>query len=119
MNPSQHQVNFEYETTRVAEDGIFTALPEKLSEQLQFDEVQLQGPPTSKRITLWFRSGAKRVYHIRLIRSAGRRLVQIGGMDPATVLRTISICRDHFDAWFGITPSDIQSTLDAHQHKPD
>lgn len=115
MNPTQphHTVHLQYETTRVPDDGIFTALPEKLSEQLQFDHVQLQGPPTSKRITLWFRSGAKRVYHIRIIRTTGRRLVEIGGLDPATVLRTIHICRDHFDEWFGITPSDIKSTLES------
>ena len=112
VNPetTYHTIDLEYSSIKEeTNDGIFSELPEKLAPTLQFDHITLQGPPASKRITLWFRSGAKRVYHIRLIRKTGRCLVQIGGLEPATVLKTISICRDHFDNWFGISAQDIQN----------
>lgn len=90
-------------------EGALAELPKKLSGELQFDSIQLDGLPASKRFTLWFRYGAKRVFHVRMIRTGGRCLVEMGGIDPVKMLKTLNICRDHFDAWFDITSKDIRA----------
>jgi hypothetical protein len=79
----------------------------KLSNVIEFDNMGLDGLPNSKRLTLWFRHGAKRIFHIRLIRRSGRCVVEMGGLDPGEVLKGIAVCRDHLDRWFGINPRDI------------
>ena len=72
-------------------------------------DLHLTQPPRSKRFTLWFRRGAKRVFYISVVRKTGRCVVEMGGLDPSDVLRAIGICREHFDNWFQITHEDIQS----------
>lgn len=90
-------------------EGIFATLPRELASIIEFDELSLDEHPTSKRVTLWFRQGAKAVFHIRLIRKGGRCLVKIGGMDPRRVLAGIHVCKRNFDQWFDISKCDIGS----------
>jgi hypothetical protein len=99
----------EYNDSGVGTDGIMSELPAKLAGSLEFDGMKLDEQPASKRITLWFRQGAKFVFRIRLVRKGGRYIVEMAGMDPNTVLREISVCKRHFDQWFGITPQDVVS----------
>lgn len=107
MIPEVPTTQLEYSVPVGKWDGMLTELPDKLAGCIEFDAIGLDGMPTSKRVTLWFRSGAKKVFHVRLIRKAGRCLVEMGGVEPATALAAIKICRNHFDRWFGITPGDI------------
>lgn len=92
------------------DEGLLTELPGKLAMALTFDRFGLSQLPSSKKVTLWFRSGMKRVFHVRLIRRGGRFLVEMGGGDPTQVLRGVQICKAHFDEAFGITSDDIRST---------
>jgi hypothetical protein len=96
-------------------DGILRDLPARLSRNLEFDSIALEGLPASKRFTLYFRRKAKMIFHVRLIRRGGRLLVEFGGGDPSVVLRGISICRDHLDAWFGISPEDVSDSIQHSQ----
>lgn len=91
------------------DDGLLTELPAKLAMALTFDRFGLSHLPASKKVTLWFRSGMKRVFHVRLIRRGGRFLIEMGGGDPKEVLRCVQICKAHFDEAFGITSEDIQA----------
>jgi hypothetical protein len=43
------------------------------------------------------------------VRRNARHLIEMGGGDPVRVLRTVRLCRDHFDRWFGLTPRDIKT----------
>jgi len=90
-------------------DGAVSDLPAKLAQTFPFDTIEVRGRPKSKLITLWFRNGAKRIFHIRLLRKSGQCVVKLGGMNSAQVLSGIDICKQHFDQWFGLTPSDIAS----------
>src|SRR5258708_38837373 len=90
--------HLEYPRPEGAWQGILTDLPGKLAQRLEFDSVTLQSFPRSRKITLWFRSGAKKVFHVRVIRKAGRCLVEVGGLEAAAVLPAIFGGRDHFDA---------------------
>ena len=99
----------EYPGTDTGTEGIFTDLPAKLSKTLDFDGVSLDGLPASKHATLWFRDGAKRIFHLSLVRKGGRCLVEMGGIDPRKVLKCITISRRHLDQWFGISASDVKS----------
>ena len=106
--PSEnHPERVEYRDSGVGTDGIMSELPAKLADTLEFDGLRLDEQPASKRVTLWFRSGAKYVFKIRLIRKGGRCMVEMGGMDPKKVLSGIAVCKRHFDQWFGITPQDV------------
>jgi hypothetical protein len=96
-----------YPASGAETEGIFTQLPEKLAGTVDFDNFSLKTWPTSKRLTLWFRHGAKKIFHISVVRRGGRSLVQIGGLNPTRVLGGIKVCRDHFDKWFGIRSQDI------------
>ena len=97
----------EYRDSGVGTDGILSELPAKLAGTLEFDGLKLDEQPASKRVTLWFRSGAKYVFRIRMIRKGGRYMVEMGGLDPIKVLRGVAVCKRHFDQWFKITPRDV------------
>jgi hypothetical protein len=107
--PTPLRGSLQYPASDVAVEGILTDLPGKLSTVLEYDRVGLEGLTTPKRITLWFRRGARRIFEVRMVRRGGRWLVGIGGLDPARVYRGILICRDHFDCWFGVSPQEVQA----------
>lgn len=98
-----------YDDTGRGIDGIFATLPNELATIIEFDALSLEEQPTSKRVTLWFRQGARAVFHIRFVRKSGRCLVEIGGLDAKRVLVGIHICKQHFDQWFNISKRDIRS----------
>ncbi len=104
---SENAERAEYAGSSAGVDGAFRDLPQKLSSTLTFDSVTFEGLPSSKKFTLWFRHGAKRVFHVRLVRKSSRYLVEMGGMDPSQVLKSVQVCRDHLDRWFGIRPQEI------------
>jgi hypothetical protein len=106
----------EYRDSGIGTEGIMTELPAKLIDAIEFDSVTLDEQPASKRVTLWFRQSAKYVFRIRLIRKGSRCIVEMSGMDPGKVLRGITVCKDHFDQWFGITPHDIESFENLRRH---
>jgi hypothetical protein len=88
-------------------DGVLTHLPSEMVNLLPFDEITVDGLPASKRITLWFRQGARRIFQISVLRRGGRCLIEFCGKDPAQVLRVINSSKQHFDCWFGIQPRHI------------
>lgn len=90
-----------------AADGALAQLPSELTDIVEFDQVELDGMPTSKRVTLWFRHGAKRVVHFSVLRRSGKHVVQLGGGDPTQVLQLLDRCKKHFDNWFGIQDGDV------------
>ena len=89
-------------------DGVFTTLLQRLEGEFPFDRTSLKTLPTGKRLTLWFRSGARRMFHVTIIRKGARYVVEMSGGDPSKVLRAVQICRDHFDRWFEVTPRDVR-----------
>lgn len=97
----------EYATALDNADGVLADLPDKLENTIHFDNLRLDGLPTSKRLTLWFRNGAKKIFHVSMVRRGGRLLVEMGGLEKGDVLRCIGICKVHFDRWFGITHQDV------------
>lgn len=108
MTPSDYNPErVEYRDRGIGTDGIMSELPSKLAGTLDFDGLRLEEQPASKRVTLWFRSGAKYVFHIRLIRKGGRYMVEMGGLDPQKVLGGVIVCKRHFDQWFKISPQDV------------
>jgi hypothetical protein len=106
--PSENPEKVEYCDRGIGTEGIMTDLPAKLIETLEFDSVTLDEQPASKRVTLWFRQSAKFVFRIRLVRKGSRCIFEMSGVDPSKVLRGITVCKSHFDQWFGITPQDIK-----------
>lgn len=90
-------------------EGVFTTLLMRLEGEFPFDRTSLKTLPTGKKLTLWFRHGAKRVFHISIIRKGARYVIEMSGGDPGRVLRAIHICKDHFDDWFGVTAEDIRA----------
>ncbi len=107
MSSTEPVRSMEYPHTQCV-DGALVGIPAKLQGELSFDRLDLEGVPTSKKITLWFRNGAKRIFHISLMRRSGRVLIEMGGLDSDHVLTSINICKDHFDQWFRISAKDIQ-----------
>jgi len=99
----------EYPDSAGGTEGLFTELPGKLASVIPFDHVSVAETPHSKRVTLWFRSGAKQLFQVRLIRKSGRYLIEMSGLDAGQVLRGIQVCRDHCDRFFHITPADVLS----------
>jgi len=99
----------EYPSPAGGSDGALADIPGKLTGVVEFDNLGLDGMPNSKRLTLWFRSGAKRIFYIRMVRRTGRCVVEIGGMNPGEVLLGIAVCRSHLDRWFGISARDIKA----------
>lgn len=97
-----------YPLGEVSDEGLLTELPGKLASTLDFDRFGLAQMPASKRVTLWFRSGVKAVFHVRLLRSGGRFLVEMSGGDPKQVLRCVQICKAHFDKALGISADDLR-----------
>lgn len=92
-------------------DGCMTGLLPRLAVALSFDGMSVvrRGTVNSlKPATLLFRRGAKRIFYVRLVRKTGRFMVELGGGEPAEVLRAVSVCRDHFDCWFGVKPTEIK-----------
>ena len=120
MPPSPEPIllrgSLQYPASDVGVEGILTDLPGKLSTVLEYDRVGLEGLTAPKRITLWFRRGARRIFEVRMVRRGGRWLVGIGGLDPTGVYRGILICRDHFDRWFGVRPQEIRA-YERHKRK--
>jgi hypothetical protein len=108
MHTDNPACEFTYPRSPETWDGALAALPGKLALTIDFDQVTLDELPRSKRATLWFRAGAKKVFHVRLVRKTGSCLIRIAGLDPAATLVAIKICRDHFDELFGVTPEDIR-----------
>ena len=99
----------EYASPGGSADGALAEIPDKLSGVVEFDNLGLEGMPNSKRLTLWFRSGAKRIFYIRMVRRTSRCIVEMGGINPGEVLRGVAVCRDHLDRWFGISARDIKA----------
>jgi hypothetical protein len=89
-------------------DGVVTQLPRKLSNVIDFDRMALDELARSKRITLWFRQGAKDILRISLVRRSGRWIVNLGAVEDQKLRLCVSVCRDHFDQWFGINARDIK-----------
>lgn len=100
-------VNWEYPAAERQMDGVVTQLPGKLSDVIEFDRMGLDELPRSKRITLWFRQGAKDILRVSIVRRSGRWIVNLGGIEEQQVKKCVIVCRDHFDQWFGINSSDI------------
>lgn len=108
MNSANSACELNYPRSPETWDGALSTLPGKLALKIEFDGVSVDELPRSKRATLWFRAGAKKLFHVRLIRKAGGCLIRIAGLDRDATLVAIQICRDHFDECFGVTPHDIQ-----------
>ena len=109
MPSEKPHISLEYKDARPNFDGAIAELPEKISKVMEFDSISLSGLKTSRKFTLWFRSGAKRIFHIHMIRKSGRCVVEMGGLDPAQMLGGIAVCRDHFDRWFGIQAWEVKA----------
>ncbi|MFH2007645.1 MAG: hypothetical protein ABI333_13750 [bacterium] len=109
--PEETKIVVEYPGELESSDGILTALVRRLAGELRFDSLELdEGEgPLGGRITLWFRYGAKRIFHVSVVRKTGRTLVELGGLDPGDVLRAIASCRTHFDRLLGIEPEQVRS----------
>ena len=90
-------------------EGALTGLVQALASEVRFDGLRLREHPRAGRVTLWFRHGAKQLFHVSLVRRGGRYLVELHGGDPASALRLVSVCRDHFDRWFGVTPAQVRA----------
>jgi hypothetical protein len=109
--PAENTIQkLQYRAPAAALEGSLAELPFKLTEHVEYDAISLDGRPASKCVTLWFRSGAKKVFHVRVIRKTGRFLIEMGGLEPRVVLSAVKVCRNHFDDWFKITPEDIRRT---------
>ena len=98
-------------------DGVLAHLPSEMVNLVPFDEITVDGLPASKRITLWFRQGARRIFQISVLRHSGRCLIEFCGKDPGQVLRVINRSKEHFDHWFGIQPRHILFYESVRQHK--
>jgi hypothetical protein len=107
----------EYETPEGSVDGVLTHLPAEMVQLVPFDEITVHGLPASKRITLWFRQGARRIFQISVLRRGGRCLIEFCGQDPAQVLNVINRSKERFDRWFGIQPRHILFYEDRQRHK--
>jgi len=85
-------------------DGVMPALLVKLQPVLGYDHLRVsrQGGLTRAIYVTVFRRQAKRLFHVKLLRKSGRWIVRMGGGDPGRALAAINVCRDHFDAWFGV-----------------
>lgn len=100
-----------YACPNASTDGMFTPLVCSLALTLAPSSIDLAPVPTArKRLTLWFRRGAKRIFYVSVIRKTGSYVIRMGGIDPSEALNAIHICRDHFDNWFQISPEDVSST---------
>jgi hypothetical protein len=104
----QETTKIEYQTNETTVEGVVTHLPGKLSEVIDFDRMRLDDLPRSKRITLWFRHGAKEILRVSIVRRSGRWIVKLGGIEPQQVRQCVVVCRDHFDQWFGINSNDLK-----------
>lgn len=124
LNPSSSKGNspagmqYSYPCSVECFDGILTPLPEKLARTFDFDSISLEDLPASKRVTLWFRQGAKRIFYISLIRKGGKCLARMGGQDPSRVLAGVTVCRDYLDQFFGINPRELEVTVRIQAEKP-
>lgn len=106
---SADNAHLEYRTSPAnGVEGVVTHLPGKLSEVIDFDRMRLDDLPRSKRITLWFRQGAKDILHISIVRRSGRWIVKLGGLQNEHAKKCVAVCRDHFDQWFGINAQDLK-----------
>jgi len=93
-------------------EGVLTPVVRMAVGEMPFDSMDLQedrmGRLRGGELTLWFRHGAKRIFHVRVVRRGGKTLVELGGGNPTAVLRMIQRCRDHFDRWLGVTPEHVR-----------
>ncbi|MCY3018578.1 MAG: hypothetical protein NTW87_06050 [Planctomycetota bacterium] len=90
-------------------EGILFALPGRMRRFIEFDRLYVAESKSSARGTLWFGRGMKRILRVSLARHDGCWLVEISGGDPSAVLRATSVCRDHFDRWFGTSAQDAKT----------
>jgi len=98
-----------YSAAKGADEGVFVPLLPRLSRLSGANDFSLEGKPTSKRLTLWIRHGAKKVFYVSLIRRTGKCMIEMGGLSPAQGLAFVRTCRDHFDQWFGLAPDEIRA----------
>jgi len=111
------RASLEYDSADGAADGVLAHLPSEMVNLVPFDQITLDGLPASKRITLWFRQGARRIFQISVLRHSGRCLIEFCGQDPGQVLRVINRSKEHFDHWFGIQPRHIMFYEGARRQK--
>ena len=79
--------------------GIFAALPGKLRGSIRFGRVLHYEFPRSGRSLLCFQESRQRVLCIALVHSGNNVSIEMAGR--AQTAETVTICRDHFDDWFG------------------
>ena len=94
-------IRLEYDADRPI-DGVLTELMSKLRPVLDFDHLRVSQNALTEAYFSVFRRQAKRLFHVKFLRRGGKWVVRMGGGDPAEVLAAIRVCRDHFDAWFGV-----------------
>lgn len=91
-------------------EGMLTPVIALAAREMRFDSLRLdEEAPLGGPFTLWFRHGAKRIFHVRVVRGGGRTLVELSGLNPTTALKVIHRLRDHFDSFLGVTPEQVQS----------
>lgn len=106
---SIENAKLEYKTSSQAGvEGVVAQLPRKLSAVIDFDRMRLDDLPRSKRITLWFRQGAKDILRVSIVRRSGSWIVKLGGLENEQAKKCVAVCRDHFDQWFGINAEDLK-----------
>jgi hypothetical protein len=106
-------VVLQYSAGRKSLEGSVLNLPEKLARIVEYDQIKISSRSTSKHVTLWFRCGAKQIFHIRLLRKSGRYFIELSGLNAQNVLRSIDTCKQHFDQWFEIDSEDIRNWHEA------
>ena len=99
-------------------DGVFTTLLMRLEGEVDFDQTALRAPPAGKKLVLLFRRGAKKLFHVTVIRRGARYFVEFSGGDPGKVLKAVQICKSHFDAWFNVSAGEIRESERVGEARP-
>ena len=73
-----------------------------LRRALEFDGLSLEEQRAADHCVLLFRNGSRRVIRIKLVGQGDRCVVEIGGNDPKFASHCVTVCREHFDCWFGV-----------------
>ena len=104
-----------YANAQAGMEGVFPPLVNELSTEVTFDKVKFEYDrtaslaterPWNRRCVMALRRGIYGVLRINLVREVGRTIVRLRIMKQSDVRRVLVICREHFDAWFKVTPEE-------------